>query len=72
MNLPVNNELMMQAHKCIRALSDVFDDAYAHRFEDLDSNGLTTELLHLKPALDRLAGQIEECLLVRLFSPSDV
>ncbi len=66
MSLPVNNERMMQAHKCVMALSELFDESYAHQFEDWDSNWLTAQFLHLKPALDRLAGQVEECLLARL------
>jgi hypothetical protein len=66
MSLPVNNQRLMHAHKCVRALSELTDEAYADQYGDWDSNWLTAELLHLKPALDRLAGQIEKCLLLRL------
>jgi hypothetical protein len=49
----------------MKALAKEIDEAYAHQVgegSDWDSNWLTHQLIHLKPTLDRVTGQIEQRL----------
>ena len=65
MSPQINTGRLIRAHRRAKALAELFDEAYAHQTEDWDSNWLTRELIHLKPTLDRLTGQIEQCLKAR-------